>query len=213
MVVAVSLGCDTATIERLGVDDEAGSWWAGDVEILPGPRMSVEIERRDQFDNRPLSKVSDGLFRSTRTGLTARSHPTTPGRARIARIDHLVLAMPSAGAVGDLADELGIEIRGERPAGPFTQHFAWLRTPGSRLVLEMIVPNQPAATGARTEPEWWGVAFESDDLDATVAAWGSMAGTRRPAVQAGREIVTAHANRSADHSPAHIAAMSPHCRS
>jgi catechol 2,3-dioxygenase-like lactoylglutathione lyase family enzyme len=106
---------------------------------------------------------------------------TTAHPNGIDRIDHVVYAVPELdGAVDMLTSLLGAPPRRRfHPRGPDGPEMAFFRA--GECFIEVVASGRPAALS--------GVAFNSPDLDATVAAIraaGGPIGDPKPAVQGGR---------------------------
>ena len=110
----------------------------------------------------------------------------------VSSLDHLVLSTPDLDQTIAELEDRGLELRRVRDAGRIRQAF--FRLPGT--ILEVVGPG-PA--------RWYGLAFTSDDLDATAAFLGDRLHPAKDAVQKGRRIATL--DRSAGSSVA-IAFMS-----
>jgi catechol 2,3-dioxygenase-like lactoylglutathione lyase family enzyme len=100
----------------------------------------------------------------------------------IERIDHVVYAVPELDpAVESLTATLGVPPRRRAfPRGPSGPEMAFF-TVGGGAFIEVVASGRP--------PALWGIAYLSNDLDATVEAIrgaGGPVGDPKPAVQGGR---------------------------
>lgn len=111
--------------------------------------------------------------------------PEHPNRIRA--IDHLVVLTGDCDRTTAAFAGVGIEARRVRrfPVGDTVrrQTFFWL----GDVILELVGEE---ADGDRAPATAWGLAFTSDDLDATVAVLGALVSEPRRAVQHGRRIAT-----------------------
>ena len=107
-------------------------------------------------------------------------------------LDHLVAFTPHLDRTVAALEAVGLELRrrrdGPTPGGAERQALFRL----GEVVLEAI--EAPPGTRIREDPgapaRFWGLAFGTADLDASVAALGGLLGEPRPAVQPGRRIAT-----------------------
>lgn len=115
-----------------------------------------------------------------------RTGPTHPNLIR--RIDHVVIATGDAERTARAFEAAGMERRRTRTTtrggSPVTQLFFW----AGDVIVEVVAPAEAAPDRAGDGAGFFGMAFASPDLDATVAALGGSAGTPRDAVQTGRRI-------------------------
>lgn len=132
----------------------------------------------------------DGL--PTRMAQAAPDEPDRHPNGAV-RLDHVVVFTPSLGRTTAALERAGLDLRRVRdavlPGGGTRQAFFRL----DEVILEVI--QQPAPGGDPVDPSkparLWGLAFMTDDLDATVAAADEAFGPPRDAVQPGRRIATA----------------------
>ena len=122
-------------------------------------------------------------------------------------LDHLVIRSPDVGRTAAVLGSLGLDERAARSTDSsgraVDMRFFWA---GSTL-LELTGPATPTS-GDQAEPaRIWGIAYTSDDLDATAAWLGDRCSSPRDAVQPGRRIC---AVRREAGSSMPIAIMSPH---
>lgn len=128
---------------------------------------------------------------------TARSEREAPAPAPahpngIAGLDHVVAITPDLERTVAACEAAGLDLRRIReeptPAGAPRQAFFRLGEPVLEVVQE---PGDVVERAGRDRPAFfWGLAFLSEDLDATVATLGDRAGAARDAVQPGRRIAT-----------------------
>jgi hypothetical protein len=132
----------------------------------------------------------DGLptARSDRPLPSARpAHPNG-----VATLDHVVAITPALERTVVALQSAGLDLRRIReeptPAGAPRQAFFRL----GPTILEVV--QEPAEASERAGGDrpafFWGLAFVSSDLDATVAGLGDRVSEIRPAVQPGRRIAT-----------------------
>jgi hypothetical protein len=126
---------------------------------------------------------------------TTRDAPVEPDRHPngVVRIDHVVAFSPNLDRTIAALEHAGLDLRRVRdatlPGGGTRQAFFRL----GEVIFEVI--QQPAPDGGAVDPSkparLWGLAFMTNDLDATVAAAGDAFGPPREAIQPGRRIATA----------------------
>ena len=130
---------------------------------------------------------------------TANSDRPAPGeRERVVHpngvtgLDHVVAISSGLDRTVAALEAAGLDLRRIReeptPAGAPRQAFFRL----GAVILEVVQAPQEAIerTGEDRPAFFWGLAFVTPDLDATVASLGDRAGEIRPAVQPGRRIAT-----------------------
>ncbi len=189
------------TIDELTVADAPGAWLAlgfavegdacvvGDVRIrLAGPDAGkgivgwslrgVEMTDLDGLATAPSERPPP---------VDAPEHPNG-----VTALDHVVAIAPALDRTVVAMEEAGLDLRRIReeptPAGAPRQAFFRL---GS-VILE-VVQEPPEATeraGGDRPAFFWGLAFVTSDLDATVAGLGDRVSETRAAVQPGRRIAT-----------------------
>ncbi|HEV7400113.1 MAG TPA: hypothetical protein VGN84_07555 [Solirubrobacterales bacterium] len=195
------------TVDELTVADAPESWSAlgfalngdicviGDLRIrLAGPDAgkglvgwSLRDVETTELDGMPTAR-SDRPLPSERP-----EHSN-----RISVLDHIVAITPALDRTVAALEAAGLDLRRIReeptPAGAPRQAFFRL----GPTILEVV--QEPAEATERASGDrpafFWGLAFISSDLDATVAALGDRVSEIRPAVQPGRRIATLR--RSAD---------------
>ncbi|MCP4224670.1 MAG: VOC family protein [Actinomycetia bacterium] len=133
--------------------------------------------------------------------------PSTDHANGVFRIDHLVVRTPSTPRTAAALESIGLEIRGGRTTNSagtsVDMRFAW----AGGTLLELAGPPSPEdeAKPARLA----GIAYATNDLDATAAFLGDRSTTPVDAVQPGRRIA---AVRSEVGSTVPIAFMTPHVK-
>ena len=208
---------DRALLELL-IHDEPSSWEAAgfalsgpDAVVIDGLvlRLGGEGEPRgivgwavDGID----SEV-DGLALCPHTPVEANTgHPNTAHPNGVTTIDHLVIATNDFGRTIPAFEAAGLEQRRTRT---FTmggterqQTFFW----AGAVILELIGP-------VTAEPgpdlcEFWGLAVNTDDIDASATYLGDRLGTPKDAIQKGRRIATLRTKDLGISTP--VAFMTPH---
>ena len=105
----------------------------------------------------------------------------------IVDLDHLVVTTPDHQRTLDAFAAAGWDLRRVRSTdtygAPMRQAFYKVRS----VVLEVVGPAEPMGDGPA---RFWGLAFLSDDLDATAAFLGDRLHPAKDAVQEGRRIAT-----------------------
>lgn len=126
----------------------------------------------------------------------------------IVAVDHVVLHTGDTRRTVAAFEGVGLELRRVRTTddhgSPVRQCFVW----AGDVILEVVGPDDHATSD---EPAGlFGVAFVSEDLDATAAALGARMGPARDAVQRGRRIAGLRGRELGVSVP--LAVMSPHVR-
>lgn len=191
-----------ATIDELHIADDPDAWTAlgfrvqergcvlGRVRLSfsapDGARGLIGWSLRDVADT-----DLDGLPTSR-----SQAPPREPAPAHangVVAIDHVVAMSPSFARSVEALQAAGLDLRRVReeptPAGAPRQAFFRL----GEEILELVQEPQEVverAGGPDRPARFWGLAFITDDLDATVEMLGEHAGQARDAVQRGRRIVT-----------------------
>ena len=148
----------------------------------------------------------DGLPTARSDRSLPTEHPEHPNG--ISAIDHVVAISSDLDRTVAALQAAGLDLRRIReeptPAGAPRQAFFRL----GAVILEVVQAPEEAIerTGGGRPAFFWGLAFVTADLDATVAGLGDRVGEIRPAVQPGRRIATLR--RSAGLS-APVALMTP----
>ena len=191
----------SVTIDELAVADPPAAWEALGfaVEGDACDVGAVRIRLADSEAGKGLAGWSlRGLGGAELDGLaTTRSERPVraPGPAHpngIVALDHVVAITPALERTVAALEAAGLDLRRIReeatPAGAPRQAFFRL----GDEILEVV--QEPEAVverdGAERPAFFWGLAFVTPDLDATVAALGEHCGEPRDAVQPGRRIAT-----------------------
>lgn len=190
-----------ATVEKLTVAEEPQAWRdcgfevAGDVCVVGAVRLRFAPES----GKRGLTGWSlRGTDSTELDGLpTSRSDASPPPEAPahpngVTSLDHVVAISSDLDRTVSVLEAAGLDLRRVReeptPAGAPRQAFFRL----GPVILE-VVQEPPEATeraGGDRPAFFWGLAFATPDLEATVAYLGDRSSEIRPAVQAGRQIAT-----------------------
>jgi hypothetical protein len=188
------------TLDELVVADSADAWRAcgfavdGDVCVVGEVRIRFAPEQGRGLVGWSLRGVEstelDGLA-------TMRSERPLPDAAPahpngITKLDHVVAISSDLDRTVAALETAGLDLRRIReeptPAGAPRQAFFRL----GQTILEVV--QEPAEATERAGGDrpafFWGLAFVTPDLDATVAFLGERAGEARDAVQPGRRIAT-----------------------
>jgi len=116
--------------------------------------------------------------------------PAPPHPNGVRAVDHVVAFCPDLDRTVGRLQAAGLDLRRVRdepiPAGAPRQAFFRL----GEVILECIqMPDSPELDRSRNA-QLWGLAVQTADMDATVAALGDQLGEPHPAVQPGRTIAT-----------------------
>jgi hypothetical protein len=188
------------TLDELTLADEPAAWTAvgfeveGDTCVVGDVRIRLAGTAAGGLVGWSLRGVEDGDL----DGLaTRRSEREPPGAAPahpngIAALDHVVAISPALDRTVAALEIAGLDLRRVRkeptPAGAPRQAFFRL----GATILEVV--QEPAEASERAGGDrpafFWGLAFLTPDLDATVAGLGDRVSEIRPAVQPGRRIAT-----------------------
>lgn len=205
------------TLDELVVADTGDAWRAcgfavdGDVCVVAEVRIRFAPEEgRQGLSGWSLRGVEstelDGLA-------TTRSERPLPGAAPahpngVTALDHVVAISSDLDRTIAALEAAGLDLRRIReeptPAGAPRQAFFRVGEAILEVVQEPVEATERA--GGDRPAFFWGVAFVTPDLDATVAYLGERAGEARDAVQPGRRIATLR--RAADLSVP-VALMTP----
>jgi hypothetical protein len=191
------------TLDELVVADSPEAWWAAGFEV--GGETCAVGEVRVRLVGRDAGK---GLVRWSLRGLdrggdldglaTERSDRPPPGEAPahpngVTALDHVVAIAPDLDRTVVALRDAGLDLRRVReeptPAGAPRQAF--FRLGGAILEVVQEPPEAIERGGGSERPAFfWGLAFVTPDLEATVAGLGDRVGEIRAAVQPGRRIAT-----------------------
>ena len=183
----LTLAADAAAWEAAGFTVENGATAVGSVRIAFGGE-----------GKRITSWALCGLGSHELDGLPTERAPEAAGPAAgphpngIDRVDHVVAFTPDLDRTVAALEGAGLDLRRRRegPTSAGSRRQAFFRV--GEAILETIEhPPDTAAAGDLAAPaRFWGLAFSTPDLDATVAALGPLAGEPKPAIQPGRRIAT-----------------------
>jgi hypothetical protein len=189
------------TLDELAVTDGPEAWRAcgfrvdGGVCVVGGARIRLGVEGgaggfvgwslRD-FEGAEL----DGLPTARSDQPPPAEQPAHPNG--VTALDHVVAISPALDRTVAVLRGAGLDLRRIReeptPAGAPRQAFFRL----GATILEVV--QEPAEATERAGGDrpafFWGLAFITSDLDATVAGLGDRVSEIRPAVQPGRRIAT-----------------------
>jgi len=204
------------TLDELTVADPPAAWSAlgfavaGDACVVGGVRIrlagadagrgltgwslrglgSAEL---DGLATAPATSPSAAMpLPATLPSTTLTRAATPPHPNGVTALDHVVAISPDLDRTVAALEAAGLDLRRIReeptPAGAPRQAFFHL----GPALLEVV--QEPAEATARAGGDrsafFWGLAFVSPDLDATVAGLGDLVSEARPAVQPGRRIAT-----------------------
>lgn len=102
-------------------------------------------------------------------------------------LDHLVLTTPDFGRTVAAFEAGGFDLRRVRATSTYGAPMQQGFFKHGSVVLELIGPDAPAGDGPA---RFWGLAFVSEDLDATAGFLGERCHPPKDAVQPGRRIAT-----------------------
>jgi hypothetical protein len=192
----------SATLEELVIADDPRSWSAlgftvSDDSVLLG---TVRVRLAGKGAGRGMigwtlraieTTELDGL--PTISSHTPPPEPATVHPNGVAAIDHVVVMTPALDRTVAALRSAGLDLRRIReeptPAGAPRQAFFRLGQEILEVVQEPDAVLERAGRGNRPA-RLWGLALGVEDLDRAAELMGEHLGDRRPAVQAGRTIVT-----------------------
>lgn len=189
------------TIDELKVADVPGAWSALGFEVVGDTCVVADVRIRlvGSDAGRGLSGWSlrdieatelDGLATS-RSDRRPPSEPPAHSNG-VTAIDHVVAITPALDRTVAVLRDAGLDLRRIReeptPAGAPRQAFFRL----GATILEVVQEPADVIEGAGVDRPafFWGLAFVSPDLEATVAGLGDRVSEIRPAIQPGRRIAT-----------------------
>jgi hypothetical protein len=189
------------TIDELTVADAPDAWSAlgfavdGDVCVVGGVRIRLASPEAGRgLTGWSLREVEttelDGLATTPSDRPPPSEQPAHPNG--ITALDHVVAITPALERTVAALQGAGLDLRRIRdeptPTGAPRQAFFRL---GATILEVVQEPAEATERGGGDRPAFfWGLAFLSPDLDATVAGLGDRVSETRPAVQPGRRIAT-----------------------
>jgi hypothetical protein len=189
------------TIDELIVADEPGAWSAlgfevdGDTCVVGDVRVRLAgLEVGKGLAAWSLREIETTELDGLPTTLSDRPAPAeAPAHPnRLTALDHVVAITPALDRTVGALQGAGLDLRRIReeptPAGAPRQAFFRL----GANILEVVQEPEEAIERAGGDhlAFFWGLAFVSSDLDATVSALGDRVSEIRPAIQPGRRIAT-----------------------
>lgn len=192
----------TPTIDELTVADAPGAWSTLGFDLDGGVCVvgDVRIRLAGSDTGRGLTGWSlRDVVGTELDGLpTTHSDRPPPGESPahsngITAIDHVVAITPALERTVVALQEAGLDLRRIReeptPAGAPRQAFFRL---GATILEVVQEPIEAIERGGGTDRPafFWGLAFVTPDLEATVAGLGDCVSEVRPAIQPGRRIAT-----------------------
>lgn len=191
----------TPTIDELTIADAPAAWSALGFELDGDTCVVGDVRIRLAGPDAGRGLVGWSLRGAGSTELdglpTRRSDRPPPGEAvthgnGIAALDHVVAITPALDRTVATLRAAGLDLRRIReeptPAGAPRQAFFRLGASILEVVQEPAEATERA--GGNRPAFFWGLAFVSPDLDATVAGLGDRVSEIRPAIQPGRRIAT-----------------------
>jgi catechol 2,3-dioxygenase-like lactoylglutathione lyase family enzyme len=210
-IAYLSVADDDSTWERLGFTLDGNAVRVGSTTFTFGGASSDArgITSWVLLDEDGIPEHVDGLPTSVSQGIV-KTDRTTAHPNGITAIDHLVVATPDVDRTVAAFEDLDWECRRRREGAAYGQEtmrqaFFWL----GDVIVEVVGPQHPKPEDAHKPASFFGIAFTSQDLDATQAFFGDLMKPPVPAVQAGRFITTVSSRAG---SSLAIAVMSPHVK-
>jgi hypothetical protein len=190
-----------ATLDELTVADRPEAWAALGFEIDGDTCVVGEVRIRlvgpdggEGLTGWSLRGVEEGELDGLATASSEWPAPSeAPAHANgITALDHVVAISPALDRTVAVLRDAGLDLRRIReeptPAGAPRQAFFRL---GATILEVVQEPEEATARAGGDRPAFfWGLAFVSADLDATVAGLGDQVSEVRSAVQPGRRIAT-----------------------
>ena len=186
------------TVDELVVADPPGLWAElgfnveGHVCNIGTVRVRLDPAAGKRLASWSLRGVPTDALDGLATTISASEprEPAPPHPNGVVAIDHVVAFCPDLDRTVAALQEAGLDLRRIReeptPAGAPRQAFFRL----GEVILECIqMPDSPELDRSR-KARLWGLALQTRDIDATVAALGERLGEPRSAVQEGRTIAT-----------------------
>lgn len=130
----------------------------------------------------------DGLPTQRSTAPTPAAAPSHPNS--VTRLDHVVAFSPDLERSVPALEEAGLDLRRVRegPTAAGAERQAFFRLGETILELVEHPPGTPAAQDREAPSRFYGLAFVTEDLKASVAQLGELLGEPRDAIQPGRRI-------------------------
>jgi hypothetical protein len=193
---------DAPAVDEIVVAADGSAWRAAGFSVGDGGRVdvgSVVLKLAGAAAGRRIVRCAmrgirsedfDGLPIARPEGPAAASGAAPPHPNGVTRIDHVVAFTPDLDRTVAAGEALGLDLRRIRdelaPAGSPRQAFFRI----GELLLEVA----QAPPGSPLKPDsparFYGLAFVTEDIDATAAALGALCSDPRDAVQPGRRIAT-----------------------
>lgn len=189
------------TIDELTVADEPGAWSAlgfevdGDTCVVGDVRIRLAgREAGKGLAGWSLREIEAAELDGLPTTLSDRPTPVDVAvhANGVAALDHVVAITPALGRTVAALQGAGLDLRRIReeptPAGAPRQAFFRL---GANILEVVQEPEEAIERAGGDHPAFfWGLAFVSSDLDATVSGLGDQVSEIRPAIQPGRRIAS-----------------------
>lgn len=201
-LVEVTAGDPVEVWRDLGFAVQDDRCRIGPVDIVLDPSVGKGIRRWGLAGGQSCTPDSvEGLPTAWRDGPTDTA--LLPHPNGITAIDHIVVLSPDVDRTIASLAELGFELRRERLTDTYGAPMRQAFFRAGAVILELIGGQQATGDGG---VRVFGLAFTSDDLDATAAYLGPRLHPAKDAVQEGRRIATLD---KAAGSTVAIAVMSP----
>lgn len=212
------------TIDEIVVGDPPEVWSRAGFDVAPDATVRVGAVRLRLTGTPgvPGRGIESWSLRGARPGVAdeidglatiAATHdagvppqPSHPNGAT--RVDHVVVMTPDLGRTTVAFERRGFDVRRVRDAHAGSRPVRQVFFRAGEVLLEVVGPPEPPEDAAAARPaRFWGLAFRSDDLDATKALLGDALDGPKDAVQPGRRIATLRLG--ADGPSVAVAFMSP----
>lgn len=214
---AVSNPATGPRLTELEIGDEPEAWAAAGFAVVDGSTQVGHVRLRFSGASEPrgikswafdydVADVLDGVLTrhvDAPDPATATDHPNG-----VNHFDHVVLMSPDCDRTVSALAAIGLAPRRTREyemkGTLMRQTFFWM----GEVILELVGEVGSHEPGPAT---LWGLAFTTDDIDATVASLGERSSEARTAVQPGRKIASLR-HRDLDITVP-VAFMTPHVKS